>query len=144
MAIELSKHLVLREELVKSLEEVEWMTVLFFSSSDKRYNKSADTVVNTFPVIEVDSNGNRKAIKDSVDYFQVKLTSISTSKDKKVGVGETIVFNFRDSELGKIFNRMPRVKIKLDRNELDVKVGNYTLEPLLFLDDVQDLSNVGS
>ena len=144
MAIELSKHLVLREELVKSLEEVEWMTVLFFSSSDKRYNKSADTVVNTFPVIEVDSNGNRKAIKDSVDYFQVKLTSISTSKDKKVGVGETIVFNFRDSELGKIFKRMPRVKIKLDRNEIDVKVGNYTLEPLLFLDDVQDLSNAGS
>lgn len=144
MAIELSKNLVLKEELVKSLEEVEWMTVLFFSSGDKRYNKSADTVVNTFPKIEVDSNGNRKAIKDSTDYFQVKLTSISASKDKEVDVGETIVFNFRDADLVNVFNGKPRVKIKLDRNELDVKVGNYTLEPLLFLDDVQDIANVGS
>ncbi|MCM3053044.1 MULTISPECIES: hypothetical protein [Staphylococcus] len=123
----IQQYISISDEFLNAIEDMEWKVTPVGAYND------AEEIVDAVPTFK-----DGKVVKDSVDYYKMRLVAVNESdvilEDDEIYVLSYTMDKFKDLE------RRDRVKITLDRDALEVKLGKFDLNVKYF---VSDISKVG-
>lgn len=109
---QLMEHVKLEEEFLKAIESMIWKVTPVGAYND------AEEIIDKVPEFE-----NNKPIKDSVNYYKMRL--IATDETNEIMEDEEIIILSKTIDIFKDLERRDKVKIKLDRDKLEVRPGKF-------------------
>lgn len=124
---DIQQYISISDEFLNAIEDMEWKVTPVGAYND------AEEIVDAVPTFK-----DGKVVKDSVDYYKMRLVAVNESdvilEDDEIYVLSYTMDKFKDLE------RRDRVKIMLDRDALEIKLGKFDLNVKYF---VSDISKVG-
>lgn len=123
----IQQYISISDEFLNAIEDMQWKVTPVGAYND------AEEIVDAVPTFK-----DGKVVKDSVDYYKMRLVAVNESdvilEDDEIYVLSYTMDKFKDLE------RRDRVKIMLDRDALEIKLGKFDLNVKYF---VSDISKVG-
>lgn len=124
---DIQEFISISDEYLDAIEEMKWKVTPVGAYND------AEEIVDAVPTFK-----DGKVVKDSVDYYKMRLVAVNESdvilEDDEIYVLSYTMDKFKDLE------RRDRVEITLDRDALEIKLGKFDLNVKYF---VSDISKVG-
>lgn len=124
---DIQEFISISDEYLDAIEDMNWKVTPVGAYNDK------EEIVDAVPTFK-----DGKPVKDSVDYYKMRLVATNESdvilEDDEIYVLSYTMDKFKDLE------RRNRVKITLDRDALEIKLGKFDLNVKYF---VSDISKVG-
>lgn len=123
----IQQYISISDDFLNAIEDMQWKVTPVGAYND------AEEIIDAVPTFK-----DGKVVKDSVDYYKMRLVATDESdvilEDDEIYVLSYTMDKFKDLE------RRDRVKIMLDRDALEIKLGKFDLNVKYF---VSDISKVG-
>jgi hypothetical protein len=123
----IQQYISISDDFLNAIEDMQWKVTPVGAYND------AEEIIDAVPTFK-----DGKVVKDSVDYYKMRLVATEESdvilEDDEIYVLSYTMDKFKDLE------RRDRVKIMLDRDALEIKLGKFDLNVKYF---VSDISKVG-
>ncbi len=120
---DIQQYISISDEFLNAIEDMEWKVTPVGAYND------AEEIVDAVPTFK-----DGKVVKDSVDYYKMRLVAVNESdvilEDDEIYVLSYTMDKFKDLE------RRDRVKIMLDRDALEIKLGKFDLNVKYFVSDI--------
>ena len=120
---DIQQYISISDEFLNAIEDMEWKVTPVGAFND------AEEIVDAVPTFK-----DGKVVKDSVDYYKMRLVAVNESdvilEDDEIYVLSYTMDKFKDLE------RRDRVKIMLDRDALEIKLGKFDLNVKYFVSDI--------
>lgn len=138
MAINYESALTLKDDIVKELENMTWKVVPFYTEKDtfKDKDASVDEVVNELPVFVKGKDGKNRRT-DEVDFYQIRVAATFDMESKMMVEDDFIYFNAKKVDLLDDLNRRDRIKVKIDKNAFEYKLGSFAIFPKIVVSNVE-------
>ncbi len=120
---DIQQYISISDDFLNAIEDMEWKVTPVGAYND------AEEIVDAVPTFK-----DGKVVKDSVDYYKMRLVAVNESdvilEDDEIYVLSYTMDKFKDLE------RRDRVKIMLDRDALEIKLGKFDLNVKYFVSDI--------
>lgn len=133
MAIDFSEVIELKGNVIKEIKSMEWKVKAF--DPENKYNEDKESVVGILPEFER-VNGKQKPIADSVQYYQIKVTAMFDSEN--ILEDDELVFSSKELSVFEDLERKDKIKVKIDKDLVELRLGLYKVTPTLVVADVKD------
>lgn len=120
---DIQEFISISDDYLDAIEGMTWKVTPVGAYNDK------EEIVDAVPTFK-----DGKPVKDSVDYYKMRLVAVKESdvilEDDEIYVLSYTMDKFKDLE------RRDRVEITLDRDALEIKLGKFDLNVKYFVSDI--------